>query len=95
MRNLPKRNLRRICLLTSKASASTSKKKSKDADEDVKKKKQKKKRDPNAPKSVLSGFKLFSRKERENLKKTNIGISFTDVVRVIGEKWKKMSDMAR
>ncbi|CAL0299008.1 unnamed protein product [Lupinus luteus] len=71
--------------------ASTSKKKSKDADEDGKKKKPKKKKDPNAPKRALSGFMFFSQMERENLKKTNPGISFTDVGRVLGEKWKKMS----
>ncbi|XP_028780543.1 FACT complex subunit SSRP1 [Neltuma alba] len=71
--------------------ASTSKKKSKDGDEDGKKKKQKKKKDPNAPKRALSGFMFFSQMERENLKKSNPGISFTDVGRVLGEKWKKMS----
>ncbi|KAL1338080.1 hypothetical protein AAHE18_10G185100 [Arachis hypogaea] len=71
--------------------ASTSKKRSKDADEDGKKKKQKKKKDPNAPKRAMSGFMFFSQMERENLKKSNPGISFTDVGRVLGEKWKKMS----
>ncbi|XP_027909661.1 FACT complex subunit SSRP1-like isoform X2 [Vigna unguiculata] len=70
--------------------ASTSKKKPKD-DEDGKKKKQKKKKDPNAPKRAMSGFMFFSKLERENLKKTNPGISFTDVGRVLGEKWKKMT----
>ncbi|XP_054800044.1 FACT complex subunit SSRP1 [Prosopis cineraria] len=69
--------------------ASTSKKKPKDGDEDGKKKKQKKKKDPNAPKRALSGFMFFSQMERENLKKSNPGISFTDVGRVLGEKWKK------
>ncbi|KAJ7974446.1 FACT complex subunit SSRP1 [Quillaja saponaria] len=71
--------------------ASTSKRKPKDGDEDGKKKKQKKKKDPNAPKRALSGFMFFSQMERENLKKSNPGISFTDVGRVLGEKWKKMS----
>jgi structure-specific recognition protein 1 len=71
--------------------ASTSKKKSKDADEEGPKKKQKKKKDPNAPKRALSGFMFFSQMERENLKKTNPGISFTDVGRVLGEKWKNLS----
>ncbi|KAL5180834.1 FACT complex subunit SSRP1 [Glycine soja] len=70
--------------------ASTSKKKSKD-DEDGKKRKQKKRKDPNAPKRAMSGFMFFSKLERENLKKTNPGISFTDVSRVLGEKWKKLS----
>ncbi|AES99589.1 putative chromatin remodeling & transcriptional activation HMG family [Medicago truncatula] len=81
--------------LSSKASASTStstsKKKSKDADEDGKKKKQKKKKDPNAPKRGMSGFMFFSQMERENIKKANPGISFTDVAKLLGENWKKMS----
>ncbi|MCH98748.1 FACT complex subunit SSRP1-like, partial [Trifolium medium] len=75
----------------SNSKASSSKKKSKDADEDGKKRKPKKKKDPNAPKRALSGFMFFSQMERENIKKTNPGISFTDVGRVLGEKWKKMS----
>ncbi|CAJ2675602.1 FACT complex subunit SSRP1 [Trifolium pratense] len=70
---------------------STSKKKSKDADEGGPKKKQKKKKDPNAPKRALSGFMFFCQMERENLKKTNPGISFLDVGRVLGEKWKNLS----
>ncbi|KAK4834438.1 hypothetical protein QYF36_022701 [Acer negundo] len=72
--------------------ASTSKKKSRDADDDgSKKKKQKKKKDPNAPKRAMSGFMFFSQMERDNIKKSNPGIAFTDVGRVLGEKWKKMS----
>lgn len=75
---------------TSKVPAS--KKKSKEVDEDgPKKKKQKKKKDPNAPKRAMPGFMFFSQMERENVKKTNPGISFTDVGRVLGDKWKKMS----
>ncbi|KAF4350909.1 hypothetical protein CsatB_021651 [Cannabis sativa] len=76
----------------SSSKASSSKKKSKDGDEDgPKKKKQKKKKDPNAPKRALSGFMFFSQMERENVKKTNPGISFTEVGRVLGDKWNKMS----
>ncbi|XP_024031637.1 FACT complex subunit SSRP1 [Morus notabilis] len=73
--------------------ASSSKKKSKDGDEDggSKKKKQKKKKDPNAPKRAMSGFMFFSQMDRENVKKSNPGISFTEVGRVLGDKWKKMS----
>ncbi|XP_044468875.1 FACT complex subunit SSRP1-like [Mangifera indica] len=72
--------------------ASTSKKKSRDGDEDSsKKKKQKKKKDPNAPKRAMSGFMFFSQMERENIKKSNPGIAFTDVGRVLGDKWKKMT----
>ncbi|KAM1717624.1 hypothetical protein ACFX11_025432 [Malus domestica] len=56
-----------------------------------KKKKQKKKNDPNAPKRAMFGFMFFSNMERHNVKRENPGIAFTDVGRVLGEKWKKMS----
>ncbi|XP_062006937.1 FACT complex subunit SSRP1 isoform X2 [Rosa rugosa] len=70
----------------------SSKKKSKEVDEDgPKKKKQKKKKDPNAPKRAMAAFMFFSQMERENVKKTNPGIAFTDVGRVLGDKWNKMS----
>ncbi|KAM0932683.1 putative chromatin remodeling & transcriptional activation HMG family [Dioscorea sansibarensis] len=72
--------------------ASSSKKKAKDGEEDgSKKRRQKKKKDPNAPKRAMSGFMFFSNSERENIKKINPGLSFTDVGRALGDKWKKMS----
>ncbi|KAH0690361.1 hypothetical protein KY290_018602 [Solanum tuberosum] len=68
---------------------STSRKK---ADDDgSKKKKQKKKKDPNAPKRAISAFMYFSQSERENVKKSNPGIAFTEVGRVLGERWNKLS----
>ncbi|XP_043707395.1 FACT complex subunit SSRP1 isoform X2 [Telopea speciosissima] len=76
----------------SASKASSSKRKSKDGDENgVKKRKQKKKKDPNLPKRAMSGFMFFSQMERENIKKDNPGIPFTDVARVLGERWKKMT----
>ncbi|XP_051140376.1 FACT complex subunit SSRP1 [Andrographis paniculata] len=72
--------------------ASSSRKKSKDGDEDgTKKKKQKRKKDPNAPKRAISAFMFFSQTERENLKSSNPGISFTEMARVLGERWNKMT----
>ncbi|KAG5527441.1 hypothetical protein RHGRI_028362 [Rhododendron griersonianum] len=76
----------------STSKASSSRVKSKVGGEDgPKKKKQKKKKDPNAPKKAMSGFMFFSQSERENIKKTNPGIAFTDIGRVLGERWKKMT----
>ncbi|XP_010925368.1 FACT complex subunit SSRP1 [Elaeis guineensis] len=72
--------------------ASSTKRKSKDGDEEgSKKRRQKKKKDPNAPKRAMSGFMFFSNAERENIKKSNPGMAFTDVGRALGERWKKMS----
>ncbi|XP_072977188.1 FACT complex subunit SSRP1-like [Typha angustifolia] len=74
------------------AKSSSSKKKSKDGDEEgSKKRKQKKKKDPNAPKRAMSGFMFFSNTERENLKRSHPGMSFTEVGRALGERWKKMT----
>lgn len=68
------------------------KKKSKDEEEDgTKKRKQKKKKDPNAPKRAMSGFMFFSQAERENTKKENPGISFLEIGKALGEKWRNMS----
>ncbi|XP_022739883.1 FACT complex subunit SSRP1-like isoform X2 [Durio zibethinus] len=75
----------------SSASSKATKKKAKDGQDDGKKKKRKKK-DPNAPKRAMSGFMFFSQVERENLKKSNPGASFTEVSRILGEKWKKLSE---
>ncbi|CAL9206109.1 FACT complex subunit SSRP1-like [Musa acuminata AAA Group] len=71
--------------------APSAKGKSRDGDEEgSKKRKPKRKKDPNAPKRAMSGFMFFSNAERENLKKGNPGMSFTDVGRALGERWKKM-----
>ncbi|KAF3326915.1 FACT complex subunit SSRP1-like protein [Carex littledalei] len=70
---------------------SSSKRKAKDGDEGGSKKRPKKKKDPNAPKRGMSGFMFFSNAERENIKKSNPGLSFTEVGKALGEKWKKMS----
>ncbi|KAL5722625.1 FACT complex subunit ssrp1 [Ranunculus cassubicifolius] len=73
--------------------ASSSKKRVKDVDEEggAKKRKPKKKKDPNAPKKAMSGFMFFSNTERENVKKSNPGIAFTDVGKALGEKWRNLT----
>ncbi|XP_043807156.1 FACT complex subunit SSRP1 isoform X2 [Manihot esculenta] len=74
------------------SSKGVSKKKVKDGNEDgSKKKKQKKKKDPNAPKKAMSGFMFFSQMERENVKKSNPGIAFGDVGKILGDRWKQLS----
>ncbi|XVF14220.1 hypothetical protein REPUB_Repub09cG0039500 [Reevesia pubescens] len=76
------------------ASSSSSKatnKRAKDGQDDGKKKKRKKKY-ANLPKRSMSSFMFFSRMERESLKKSNPGVSFTELSRIIGEKWKKLSE---
>ncbi|XP_051118009.1 FACT complex subunit SSRP1-like isoform X2 [Andrographis paniculata] len=75
-----------------KAPAPSNKKKANDGDDDgSKKKKPKKKKDPNAPKRAMSAFMFFSQTERDNMKKSNPGISFTELGKVLGERWNKMT----
>ncbi|OVA13298.1 Structure-specific recognition protein [Macleaya cordata] len=71
---------------------SSAKRRSRDGDEDgAKKRKQKKKKDPNAPKKAMSGFMFFSQTERENIRKSNPGMAFTEMGRALGERWRKMT----
>ncbi|KAI5074178.1 hypothetical protein GOP47_0010139 [Adiantum capillus-veneris] len=70
--------------------AAARKKKREDGDDDGKKKRRKK--DPNAPKRAMSSFMYFSQAEREVLKKTNPGLAFKEVGKVLGERWKKLSE---
>ncbi|KAI3968378.1 hypothetical protein MKW92_029294 [Papaver armeniacum] len=77
---------------TSKPGSANKRKSTKDGDKDGgKKKKAKKKKDPNAPKKATSSFMFFSNSERQNIKKSNPGISVTDTARALGEQWKKMT----
>ncbi|MCO5586962.1 hypothetical protein L7F22_040907 [Adiantum nelumboides] len=70
--------------------ASARKKKREDVEGDGKKKRRKK--DPNAPKRAISSFMYFSQAEREVLKRTNPGLAFKEVAKVLGERWKKLSE---
>ncbi|KAL3624158.1 FACT complex subunit ssrp1 [Castilleja foliolosa] len=71
---------------------SSSRKRTKDGEDDgPKKKKPKKKKDPNAPKKAMSAFMFFSQSQREDVKKTTPGISFTDMGKVLGERWNKLT----
>ncbi|KAH8599063.1 putative Non-histone chromosomal protein 6 [Bisporella sp. PMI_857] len=55
----------------------------------------KKKKDPNAPKRGLSAYMFFANEQRENVREENPGISFGQVGKVLGERWKKLSDKQR
>lgn len=55
-------------------------------------KKPRKKKDPNAPKKALSAFMYFSNAMRDKIKADNPGIAFGEVGKLLGEKWKAMTD---
>ncbi|KAF2464705.1 uncharacterized protein BDR25DRAFT_241757 [Lindgomyces ingoldianus] len=55
----------------------------------------KKKKDPNAPKRGLSAYMFFANEQREKVREDNPGIKFGEVGKMLGEKWKGLSDKQR
>lgn len=56
---------------------------------------ERKKKDPNAPKRGLSAYMFFANDNREKVREENPGISFGQVGKMLGEKWKSLSDSER
>ncbi|KAK4052308.1 Non-histone chromosomal protein 6 [Microbotryomycetes sp. JL221] len=50
------------------------------------------KKDPNAPKRPLSAYMHFSQQNREKIKSENPEASFGELGKLLGGKWKEMSD---
>lgn len=57
--------------------------------------KKKKGKDPNAPKRGLSAYMFFANEQREKVREDNPGIKFGEVGKLLGEKWKALSDKQR
>ncbi|KAL9070371.1 MAG: hypothetical protein Q9161_004929 [Pseudevernia consocians] len=55
----------------------------------------KKKKDPNAPKRGLSAYMFFANEQRDNVREENPGISFGQVGKVLGERWKALNAKQR
>ncbi|KAG7001950.1 hypothetical protein G7Y79_00030g064830 [Physcia stellaris] len=55
----------------------------------------KKQKDPNAPKRGLSAYMFFANEQRENVREENPGISFGQVGKVLGERWKALNAKQR
>ncbi|KAL1957918.1 hypothetical protein VTO42DRAFT_5310 [Malbranchea cinnamomea] len=56
---------------------------------------EKRKKDPNAPKRGLSAYMFFANEMRETVREENPGISFGQVGKILGERWKALSDKQR
>ncbi|KAJ5095412.1 Non-histone chromosomal protein 6 [Penicillium alfredii] len=56
---------------------------------------QRRKKDPNAPKRGLSAYMFFANDNREKVREENPGISFGQVGKMLGDKWKALSDSER
>jgi len=52
----------------------------------------KRKKDPNAPKRGLSAYMFFANDNRDKVREDNPGIKFGDVGKILGEKWKELTD---
>ncbi|KAI4763352.1 hypothetical protein E4T52_08029 [Aureobasidium sp. EXF-3400] len=52
----------------------------------------KKKMDPNVPKRGLSAYMFFANETRGRVREDNPGITFGDVGKVVGEKWKSLNE---
>ncbi|KAF2016145.1 hypothetical protein BU24DRAFT_422491 [Aaosphaeria arxii CBS 175.79] len=55
----------------------------------------KKKKDPNAPKRGLSAYMFFANEQREKVREENPGIKFGEVGKMLGERWKALSEKQR
>ncbi|KAL8916940.1 MAG: hypothetical protein Q9208_008261 [Pyrenodesmia sp. 3 TL-2023] len=55
----------------------------------------KKKKDPNAPKRGLSAYMFFANDNRDSVREENPGITFGQVGKVLGEKWKALNATQR
>lgn len=55
----------------------------------------KKKKDPNAPKRGLSAYMFFANEQRKNVQDENPGITFGQVGKVLGERWKALDEKQR
>jgi len=53
------------------------------------------KKDPEAPKRALSAYACFIKQERPKLSKAQPGLPFADGGRILGDRWKGMSDAQR
>jgi len=66
--------------------------KSSSSEEEEAPKKKKKKKDPNAPKGKLSGYMIFSRDIRADIKEEFPNATFGETGKHIGEKWRDLSE---
>ncbi|GAM88026.1 hypothetical protein ANO11243_060550 [Dothideomycetidae sp. 11243] len=52
----------------------------------------KRKKDPNAPKRGLSAYMFFANEQRDKVREDNPGIKFGEVGKILGDKWKQLTD---
>jgi len=95
---MPKETTKKSTKTATEASGSTAKpraaKKEKNTD-DKPARKTKAKKDPNAPKKPLSGYMYFSLDWRERVKTESPDATFGETGKILGAKWKELSESDR
>ncbi|EDO14988.1 hypothetical protein Kpol_376p1 [Vanderwaltozyma polyspora DSM 70294] len=61
------------------------------APRESKKRTTRRKKDPNAPKRALSAYMFFANETRDIVRAENPDVSFGQVGRILGEKWKALT----
>ncbi|KAJ5601585.1 Non-histone chromosomal protein 6 [Penicillium lagena] len=56
---------------------------------------QRRKKDPNAPKRALSAYMFFANDNRDKVREENPGISFGQVGKSLGDRWKALTESER
>jgi len=54
-----------------------------------------KQKDPKAPKRGLSAYMFFANEQRESVRDENPGVSFGQVGKILGERWKALTEKQR
>ncbi|CAR23688.1 HMG box domain-containing protein [Lachancea thermotolerans] len=62
------------------------------APREAKKRTTRRKKDPNAPKRALSAYMFFANENRDIVRAENPGVTFGQVGRLLGDKWKALTD---
>ncbi|CCF59196.1 hypothetical protein KAFR_0G01620 [Kazachstania africana CBS 2517] len=58
---------------------------------DTKKRTQRRKKDPNAPKRALSAYMFFANENRDIVRSENPDVTFGQIGRILGERWKALN----
>lgn len=61
------------------------------APRETKKRTTRRKKDPNAPKRALSAYMFFANENRDIVRAENPDVTFGQVGRILGERWKALS----
>ncbi|KAG0668140.1 Non-histone chromosomal protein 6 [Maudiozyma exigua] len=60
------------------------------APRETKKRTKRKKKDPNAPKRALSAYMFFANENRDIVRSENPDVTFGQIGRLLGERWKAL-----